>query len=234
MVKMVYGRSMIVEPEVSYRIKILRFPLIVGVIFIHAYGSRAEFSGLMEPIGMSGDSSFYIRYYIFHVLGRICVPFLFMQSGFLFFSHLDLSWEGYRAKIKSRLRTLVLPYILWNLLVLFVIGVIQSNPVTVEFCNSQNKPIWAFSVFEYFDAVLGITQYPIAGHLWFVRDLIVITLVAPVFYYINGEFETLVTIILLGIWLFSLWPLHNPGGRGSLLFLSRNPSRPAAKRYRYG
>ena len=69
---------------ISDTINLLRFPLIVGVVFIHFSLSKGlnihgTFYGLNNPSWF-----FFIVNFISEVLSRTCVPTFFFISGFLF------------------------------------------------------------------------------------------------------------------------------------------------------
>ena len=112
----------------SATIDLLRFPLAIMVIFIHMNPDvinlvDADFN-LMSWHGLYNVTGILLS----HVLTHIAVPTFFFISGFLFFVNFqEWSWDNYKRKIHSRVRTLIIPYILWNivpflLLVLTMLG----------------------------------------------------------------------------------------------------------------
>ena len=56
-------------------------------------------------------------------LGQIAVPGFFMVSSYLFFR--GFCWEKLIPKWRSRIRSLVLPYLLWNFL--YYIGYVAAT-----------------------------------------------------------------------------------------------------------
>ena len=110
----------------SKTISYLRFPLIVGVVFIH---------NKMAEINVQGDIVSYddwpwLTYtmdFFSSVLPTIAVPLFFFISGFLFFYKVDFDKNVYIKKLKSRYHTLVIPYLIWNF-VGFLILLIQMHP----------------------------------------------------------------------------------------------------------
>lgn len=99
----------------SQTIDWLRFPLIICVIFIHNATLPADFDvTTIDWQSLSaGDLFIYMKILFSHVLTHIAVPIFFMISGFLFFLRTPkLTLNIYKNKIKKRLHTLLIPYLL--------------------------------------------------------------------------------------------------------------------------
>lgn len=100
----------------SKTISWLRFPLIVGVVFIH-FNFIADEEITIRGVEYTINSPQWLTYFITFcssVLPRISVPLFFFMSGFLFFYRTEFNAESYKKKLKSRSRSLLIPYILWN------------------------------------------------------------------------------------------------------------------------
>lgn len=103
----------------------LRFPLIVGVVFIHCYGSPFDYNALDFENLSSIDIFNLFRVCISKVLTHICVPTFFYISGYLFFVGMEKwNYKKYIEKIKRRCHTLLIPFIIWNTISIFVSMVI--------------------------------------------------------------------------------------------------------------
>ena len=146
----------------------LRFPLAAAVVLLHTGESTTGFYG----------PDFYSTLCIVLSQGicRIAVPCFFFFSGFLFFSRLE-EWDTgvWLGKIRKRGRTLLLPYILWNVLALLVgvgYGWLRSrfNPevIPVSLLDTLRQNGW-LNIF--WTSTWGC---PIDYPLWFIRDLIVL------------------------------------------------------------
>lgn len=103
----------------SAAIEWLRFPLIVCVVFIHSYsaGELLDFSTIDWSALSGREAVGLIQVFFSRVVTHFAVPCFYFISGYLFFcniKHFDLSvWKG---KMRSRAYTLLLPYVLWNLI----------------------------------------------------------------------------------------------------------------------
>lgn len=77
----------------------LRFPLIVGVVFIHSFGTPFDYDAL-DFLNLSGIDRYNLfRVSISKVLTHVCVPTFYFISGFLFFKGLE-TWDVEKYKQK--------------------------------------------------------------------------------------------------------------------------------------
>lgn len=124
---------------------------------------------------------------------EVCVPVFFMISGFLFFSGLhEWKWSTYGRKLKSRITTLMLPYCVWNVLAVFSSMIITyastrdiNQALSVYNNNGALRILWDCANVSVSDTWFGgvaCSAAPMDGPLWFIRDLIVLTLCAPFLY----------------------------------------------------
>lgn len=100
----------------SKTIDLLRFPLAVFVVLIHT-NPTLELKALNEatfPL-LSGTGIYnLIEISLKSVITVIAVPVFFIISGYLFFQKLNIwNWDTYKIKIRTRMRTLFIPYICW-------------------------------------------------------------------------------------------------------------------------
>lgn len=106
---------------VSKSFTLLRFPLMIGVVMIHC-----DITDQLNPnlqVQWAGNA----MYLFSNVIGRFSVPMFFIISGFLFFRSGIFNKGTYMAKLRSRVKTLLIPYLLWNLIG-FLYFVIKHYP----------------------------------------------------------------------------------------------------------
>lgn len=105
---------------------------------------------------------------------RVAVPFFFVVSGYLLFRDFrpGLGWWG--AKLRRRVRSLLIPYLAWALVGL------ANNFLLQHVCtNAHNE--FNFASFAWWLKALGVTTPPLGCyHLWFVRSLMVFAMLSPV------------------------------------------------------
>lgn len=163
----------------------LRFPMIVLVTFAHSYGGVEEDFSLL----MSDWSTYeFLKLLISQTLVKVAMPVFFIMSGYLFFANVDVwNFKVYKTKIWRRIKTLLIPYLIWNLLMTIKLK---------TFCWSMFWAYWepAGSQIDWFGQEQLMTA-PANMPLWFLRDLMVVSLLTPIIYII---------ICKLGLWLMGL------------------------------
>jgi hypothetical protein len=183
-----------ITPEISARIKLLRLPLIIGIVTLHS------------TINAVGYADKFFQNCISGTWGGSAVPFLFVISGFLFFRNFNLSLNSYLEKLKSRFWTLLVPYLFWNLALLAMVIIILNIPATSSFIQGHYKDyIKDYSFANFIDCLIGYrNSYPIAFHFWYVRDLIAMVILSPVFLLVARKIPYLGLALFAAPWLLKL------------------------------
>ena len=171
----------------------LRFPLMVAVCFIH--------TKKIDPNLTTWIGTYNIYWGISQVVARIAVPLFFVISGYYFFynKHGEKSFTkaSYKQKLKKRIHTLIIPYIIWNLFYLLY-NTLGLN--IVRLILHQELP--TYDAMYFINAFTGITsKYPSNVPTWFLRNLIVTVVLSPIIYFLIKKLK-LFYIFTLGIlWL---------------------------------
>jgi surface polysaccharide O-acyltransferase-like enzyme len=194
------------DRDSSARLNLIRFPLIVGVVFIHAYLSVVEFKGTEAELNPTSFTAVFIRDFISGGLASIAVPLFFFMSGFLFFYRLEWSGAAFFKKVMSRIKTLLIPFLFWNILVLLLYAVAQNVPITAQYFAGGIPQITKSGVFEYFNLIIGINRHPVAFQFWFIRDLMILVLLTPVFHLMHKKTVFIFLALFFGTWFFDVWP----------------------------
>lgn len=173
----------------------LRFPLSIGIVLLHTIivGQSYPYS-----IEIEQGQYLFLDVVVFvsqREIGDIAVPLFFFISGFLFFYKVDFSLSVYKIKLKKRIRSLLIPYVLWNTLWLtftwvcymFIPSLMASTKVFYD----------NFCILSLIDGYIGYCNGPLLAPLWFVRDLIFINLFAYPLFYLLKNFGKII-IPLLG------------------------------------
>jgi peptidoglycan/LPS O-acetylase OafA/YrhL len=192
------------DDSTSSRIEILRFPLIVGVVFIHNYDTTVRLTDGSFGLAQNGVWVDFIRFFISQGVARVAVPLFFLISGYLFFLG-GWSRDKYASKLKRRFHTLLIPYLFWNLVVLAYHLVGEEIPQAKAYATGlYMQDIHSFSLFHNINAWFGITAgYPVSIQFWFIRDLMALILLSPLIHFLLARKPALLFLcILFGIWLF--------------------------------
>lgn len=152
------------EEKFKNKVTCLSYILAVGVIFRHA----VNFDVYKTCSGMN----YQIQFFWQHLSGLI-VPTFFSISGFLFYR--NFSWDKLIVKWKRRFFSLVIPYLIWNLIAYFYYIVLSKIPFISSHINNN---------LDYFSVKNLLVNLLLGKHniLWFIRYLIIYVYVIPLFY----------------------------------------------------
>ena len=109
----------------------------------------------------------------------LVVPMFFALSGFLFYQNFDYS--KLEMKLQSRIKTLFVPYIIWNLIGFLFVIVLVYTPFVGERMNRILPP---FEFAKYIKSIFWDCEY---NALWFIRDLLIFTFVTPIMQQLIGK-----------------------------------------------
>lgn len=181
--------------RLSAAIETLRFPLIVFIVMLHCY--------TLTIAQVPGHPLYFKMVYPFALwMGETGVPAYFLISGMLLF----YSGKSYGQKLKSRMRTLLVPYLFFNGIVLFgyVALSLTGRPV-----NILGKPMADCGILEYVRAFWdkgywdGGNGSPVLGVFWYLRNLMVLVVLSPVLYYIIRYTRLLLPLAAGFLWVNS-------------------------------
>lgn len=163
------------------RIQLISFVLAVFIIIRHNSSVYNYNSDLVLKLYDSFKYS----------ITEIAVPLFFIISGFNFFN--GFSIDIYKRKFKSRIKSLLIPYWIWNVL-FCIFNIIISQDFFSQYFIGRSK----FEVTP-LNVVLGCLYHMgCNSQFWFVFTLMVCVLINPVFYYIlKNKYVGCVSLIAL-------------------------------------
>lgn len=178
----------------SRTISYLRFPLTAIVVFSHCNLLQdSSDNPIYEYIDMSFD-----------LLSKAAVILFFFFSGYLFFIKLDkFSVENYYLKLKSRFKSLFIPYLFWNFIVVLLyllVSVIYPSILPGESIENYNISDWIKSFYDA-SCFRPDSTSPLNRPLWYIRDLIIVVICSPAIYFLVKYLRLLCVIILGILWL---------------------------------
>ena len=205
------------DSQSSLRLNLLRFPLIVGVVFIHAAAREVTLADRSIQAPHSQFTEF-VTNVVSQGVARIAVPLFYLISGYLFFLGFEWSRRNYWAKVRSRTKTLLIPYVFWNCFTLAIIGLAQAVPASRMYLSGRIPSVANFTAADYLNNVFGITVNPIAYQFWFIRDLMIMVLLAPAVYAVFLLVPTSFLTMLFLLWFLGAWPVAIPASVAALFF----------------
>lgn len=160
----------------SDKLRVLSLISIILVLYIHSGFHADEIEGMVM-----NDR---VQEFVSGMMGRCAVPLFYVISGYLFFLRVPEGMKSIYGKMRKRVGTLVVPYIIGCLF--FVgFGVLMAVlPGVSKYMNSSVMPLFSKPIGEilrsiFYDAGNGS---PCAFQLWFLRDLILIVATSPLWY----------------------------------------------------
>lgn len=180
----------------SKRIVFLRAICMIMVIYLHQYTSAISFDNNTVPLNHSQIIE-NVEYIISRIITFSAVPLYFFMSSVLLYSK-EFTWVS---NMKKKVRTLILPYLLWITIYILIYFVGQSLPQTSSFFANSGRFVSQMNIIDFLNAYTGYFGGKIfVNALWFLRDLIVLNLLASVIKGIIDKIPFLFMFILLILW----------------------------------
>lgn len=178
----------------------MRFVLVMLVVMIHMHGMGIVSSG-------KGGVYEWMDWMFSRGLTIVAVPGLFTISGYLFFANMErFDWNVFVGKWRRRVGTLLVPYLIWNvakicfmMLIAFRAG--GLNGVFDMFAaNGGWRILW--------DGAEPI-QNPAMMVTWYLRDLMVMSLLAPLIYVLVKRLHAVLWVVLVVCGMMEWWPTEH-------------------------
>lgn len=183
--------------ELEFRNKVtwFSFALSLLVIWVHSYNAEL-FLGYQAATGIV----YVLEHRIGDWFGQIAVPGFFMISGYQFYRNFD--WGKLKGKWQRRIKSLLVPYIVWNFLY-YISYVIASRIPTVR--DVVGKGVVELSLQA---AVAAVVSHTYNNVFWYLYQLLWLVALAPILYLFLMRVWS-GCLFLTGLWL--LVRLNLPG-----------------------
>lgn len=180
------------KKELSNKITNVNFILTVLIVLMHSnclsYAntnlSNYEFVRILEEIILT--------------ICDIAVPCFFCLSAYLFFRNFNIS--KYPSKIKSRIKSLVVPYLFWSSIFL-IYTIIITNISWIKELNTILDPI-QYDITSFIKYII-LAKYD--GPLWYIKILFLLCLISPILYYLINKLKKANLGIVCIIFLLNLY-----------------------------
>ena len=175
----------------------ISFLLSILILLIHS-----DFAQDLVDNSLISVVNYKVSYFFAESITRFAVPMFFMLSGTAFFKGYDS--KKYLPKIKSRIFTLIIPYLLWNT-IWMLWEIFTSYSFISRFTESPPYPLTLISILK------GIFFYNCNPVFWYILDLIIFSLAAPIVYLIiKNKYVGIISVALISV--VSLFGIYLPMG----------------------
>lgn len=139
-----------------------------------------------EPVEMVGIVDSHINDLLnslFTCAGMLVMSHFFAVTGFLLFN--KLSYKNYPEKIKRRLFTLLIPYIIWQIIIV-IIDILQGQ--------------YTFDLTSFLKSVFLLVRWPINGAMWYVYAVFLLAILSPILLLLfQSKLRAVLSVIILTI-----------------------------------
>lgn len=141
----------------------------------------------------------FLQYLLGGICGKLSVPIFLLISGYLFFREGSyvLTKELWTTKLKKRISSLLVPYLLWNFIG-YIIYALQAGFSFDDFFNS----FWVIDI-----PGRGGSS-PIDGPLWYVRNLMIMVVISPIIAYMIKYTKYYLILIMTILWIIQIPPFN--------------------------
>ena len=146
-------------------------------------------------------------------LFMVAVPFFFVCSGYFLCRHYEsgnylVTWHG---ELRKRFKSLLVPYLIWSLIGVCVINLL---PVAIATNIAHGQPLMRNIPVghEFWLTVFGLNpySYPLVYQLWYVRALLLFTVLSPVLHVLVKRWGVAACFVFYLLW--AVWGTGKFGG----------------------
>lgn len=159
------------EKEARFRNKITWFTFVFSVLVVWVHSTNGELFLGQTPDLVKVAA---LERFLGNSVAQIAVPGFFMMSGYLFYR--NFTWKKLGKKWESRIRSVLVPFLLWNTIYYggYVIG--SRLPVVTDIMGKGKIPL------DWYTAVDAVLHYTYNYVFWYLYQLILLTILAPALY----------------------------------------------------
>ena len=178
------------EERFRGRVYWITFLFSMLVVWVHSYNAELflGLSGMAVPVDR-------IEKMLGETLGQMAVPGFFMVSAYLFYRR--FCWEKLASKWKSRVHSVLVPYLLWNFL--YYMGYVCATRIPAVTRLMGKSPV-PFNGEQLVRAVVFFQYNPV---FWYLYQLVLLIALAPVIWFLmrrNAAAVAVAMFLMFFIW----------------------------------
>jgi len=192
-------RLYLIDNEESQRITVIRAIALIMVVYLHQYVGEIAFAdqtvSIARPFALES-----LQYVISRIITYVAVPVFYLNSSVLLYSK-EFTWKE---NMRKKCKTLILPYILWITVYILIYYIGQHISFTMHFFANTGRDVAKFDLIDYIGAYCGFVGNGLfVNALWFMRDLILLNIMAPTIKKAIDRYPTLIFLITLTYWIIN-------------------------------
>lgn len=185
--------------EESRKIDFLRAVSFIMVMYLHQYVGKMDYTDVVIELNRAVFLESF-EYIVSRIITFSAVPLFFLMSAVLLYAK-NFTWQS---NMKKKMKTLVLPYILWISIYIAIYAVGQALPFTAIYFANAGRQIADFTIWDFVGAYIGyFGEGLFVNSMWFIHDLIIFNVLACVIKRIVDKFPILIFGCVLILWLFA-------------------------------
>ncbi len=177
---------------ISQKFRFYSFVCISMLLFVHGYNLNETYLQPFSQVKEQLTFTTFIEYLVANGLLRFRIPMLFMISGYIFALQ---DTKPYKERVKKRVITLLVPYLIWSAAGLLITYLWQQHPVTAKAVwNAQldqmgdNRP---YSEMNWKEILTRWILIPVSFQLWFIRSLFIYNMLYPFFKWVVTKYAAI-------------------------------------------
>lgn len=151
------------------------------LVFVHGYNLDIRY---MQPWTLPGQPmnfTSFTEYFLANGMFRFRIPMLFIISGYLYALY---DQKPYKQRTNKRLRTLLIPYLIWSAMAIVIIYILELFPATRSFLAGVNitqidETRMFLHDYHWYELLGRWIFFPIPYQLWFIRVLLIYNIAYP-------------------------------------------------------
>ena len=165
----------------SRKFKFWSFLSMFLLVFVHGYNLHERY---MQPWTMPGEPiniTTFTEYFFANGIFRFRIPMLFIISGFLYALH---DHRPYKQRTKKRLRTLLMPYMIWSAVGFAFTWCLELFPYSKAIVYASHivqidDHRMLLHDYRWYEMLGRLILIPVPYQLWFIRVLLIYNIAYP-------------------------------------------------------
>jgi fucose 4-O-acetylase-like acetyltransferase len=198
----------------SQKFRFYSFLCIALLLYVHGYNLNVTYLTPYSTVDEPLTFTTFIEYFFANGALRFRIPMLFMISGYIYALQDN---KPYGERIKRRIRTLIIPFLIWSALGLILTYLWQQFPVTAQAVKDaqldqfgDNRP---YTEIGWEGILRRWLVKPVSFQLWFIRSLFIYNMLYPVIKWAVIKYPVIWFSVLFIFWhtIFSFFFIEGLG-----------------------